>query len=248
MGAMAPLHLARLASPLALAVLLVGTSAFAKTSAELTATAMHECEVGQVAPTRDQRVAHFERGQKLAEQAVALDEKSAAAHFAVFCNLGEMLRVDGEKITSLMGFRKLMQELDRTLELDPNHLDALSSKGVLLTRLPSLLGGDVGRGEQMLERVVREDPGCITARITLAELYAERGERADAVALAAQARELARAGTRADKVAKAEAALTKFKASPGEITAGLAVTTCPGQPGISCPPKITTAQTAHQQQ
>lgn len=230
---------------IALTVLLSAVPAHAHTAAELTATAMQECEQGQVAPTRDRRVAHFERGQQLAEQAVKLDEKSAEAHFAVFCNLGEMLRVDGEKITSLMGFRRLMQELDRTLDLNPNHLDALSSKGVLLTRLPTLLGGDTARGEQMLERVVREDPGCITARITLAELYAERGARTDAVALAAQARELARAGSRADKVAKAEAALTKLKASPGEIDAGLAVSTCPGQPGVRCPPRIATAQASH---
>jgi tetratricopeptide (TPR) repeat protein len=216
----------------------------AETATDLSGKAMEECEQGQVAPTRDRRVAHFERGQALAERAVALDEKSDAAHFAIFCNLGELLRVDGEKITSLLGFRKLMAELDRTLELNPNHLDALSSKGVLLMRLPTLLGGDAPRGEQMLERVVREDPTCITARITLAELYGERGSRADAVALAAQARELARASGRADKVAKAEAALTKLKAEPGEITAGLATTTCPGQPGTSCPPKITTAQVA----
>jgi hypothetical protein len=245
---MVPLAFARSASFLVLSALLCGaSSAHAETATELAATAMRECELGQVAPTRDQRVAHFERGQKIAEEAVKLDEKSAAAHFAVFCNLGEILRVDGEKITSLMGFRKMMQELDRTLELDPNHLDAMSSKGVLLMRLPSLLGGDVAEGEKMLERVVREDPGCITARITLAELYGDRGDRVDAVALAAQARELARASGRADKIAKADAALSRLKASPGEITAGLAVTTCPGQPGVSCPPKITTAQAQPQQ-
>ncbi len=198
----------------------------AETATELAATAMHECEQGQVATVRDQRVAHFERGQAMAERAVALDDKSAAAHFAVFCNLGEMLRVDGEKITSLFGFRKMMGELDRTLELDPNNLDAVSSKGVLLVKLPTL----------------REDASCITARLTLADIYADRGARDDAVALAAQARELARASGRADKIAKADAALDKLKASPGEITAGLAVTSCPGQPGKSCPLKIATAK------
>ncbi len=214
----------------------------AETAADLAATAMHECEQGQIATVRDQRVAHFERGQAMAERAVALDDKSAAAHFAVFCNLGEMLRVDGEKITSLFGFRKMMGELDRTLELDPNNLDAVSSKGVLLVKLPTLLGGDPARGEQMLERVLREDASCITARLTLADIYADRGARDDAVALAAQARELARASGRADKIAKADAALYKLKASPGEITAGLAVTSCPGQPGKSCPLKIATAK------
>src|SRR5215203_2833951 len=104
------------------------TAAAVESATELATTAMRECEQGQVATTRDQRVAHFERGQALAERAVALDEKLPTAHFAVFCNLGEMLRVDGEKVTSLLGFRKMMQALDRTLELNPNHLDALSSK------------------------------------------------------------------------------------------------------------------------
>lgn len=216
----------------------------AESASALAAQAMHECEQGQVAASRDQRVAHYEKGQAMAENAVKLDDGSPAAHFAVFCNLGELLRVDGESITSVLQFRYMMRELDRTLELDPNHLDALSSKGVLLIRLPSLLGGDVPAGQKMLERVLREDSGAITARITLAELYAERGARTDAVTLAAQARELARASGRADKVAKAEAELTKLKASPDEVTAGLAVTTCPGQPGKSCPPKITTAARA----
>ena len=221
--------------------LALGTRASAESAAELAKQGMHECEQGQVAPTRDEKVAHYERGQKLGEQAVALDDKSAAAHFTIFCNLGESLRVDGEKITSILGFRQMMRELDRTLELDPNHLDALSAKGSLLAKLPTLLGGDVPTGEKMLERVVREDPGCINARITLAEIYSDRGERADAVALAAQARELARSSKRADKIAKAEAELEKLKATPGEITAGLAITHCPGQPNVSCPPKIKTA-------
>jgi hypothetical protein len=216
-------------------------SAHAETATQLTAAARQECEQGQVAASRDQRVAHFERGQQLAEEAVALDDENADAHFAVFCNLGEMLRVDGEKITSLLGFRKMMRELDRTLQLNPNHLDALSAKGVLLVRLPTLLGGDAATGEKMLERVLREDPSCISARITLADIYADRGKRADAIALAAQARELARASGRDDKIAKAEACLTKLKAEPGEIDAGLTTTTCPGQPGKRCPFKVATA-------
>ncbi|MCC6765311.1 MAG: hypothetical protein IT293_11685 [Deltaproteobacteria bacterium] len=215
----------------------------AESALDLADSAMRECEQGQIATSRDQRAAHFERGQRLAEKAVERDEKSAPAHFAIFCNLGEMLRIDGEKITSLLGFRKMMQELDRTLQLDPNHLDALSSKGVLLVRLPTLLGGDAAKGEDMLERVLREDASCITARLTLAEIYAGRGGRADAVALAAQARELAKASGRADKIAKTEATLAKLKAEPAEIDAGLAMSTCPGQPGRSCPPKLAAVQT-----
>lgn len=230
---------------LALAIAHTVSTAHAETAAELATTAMRECEQGQVATTRDLRVEHYERGQAIAEKAVALDDESAQAHFGIFCNLGELLRVDGEKITSILGFRKMIQELDRTLALDPDHLDALSSKGVLLIRLPTLLGGDPGRGEKMLERVLREDPTCITARLTLAEVYAERGARGDAVALASQARELARTSHRADKVARADATLARLKAEPDEITAGLAITRCPGQPGTSCPANVETARSTN---
>lgn len=218
-----------------------GVARAGESASELAAASMKKCNEGQQAPTRDQRVALFESGQKEAEQAVALDDANADAHFALFCNLGELLRVDGEKITSVFGFRKMMAELDRTLELNPNHVDALASKGVMLLRLPVLLGGDAKKGEGMLERVVREDPTAVTARLTLADLYDERGARHDAVVFCAQAAELARKQGRADKVAKAEERLEKLKASPTEIKEALEVTHCPGQPGQSCPPQVASA-------
>ena len=113
--------------------------------------AMKECNTGRVTQDRTSRVGHFEKGQALGEQAVALDDRSADAHFALFCNLGELMRVDGEvNITSVMGFRRITKELDRTLEHAPDHLDALSAKGTFLLRLPSLLGGDREKGEKLL--------------------------------------------------------------------------------------------------
>src|SRR5215510_12124032 len=87
--------------------------------------AMKECNTGRVTQDRTSRISHFEKGQTLGEQAVALDDRSADAHFALFCNLGELMRVDGEvNITSIMGFRRMTKELDRTLELAPDHLEA----------------------------------------------------------------------------------------------------------------------------
>jgi len=190
----------------------------------LAANALHECEQAQVSSTKADRQNALERGQAIAERAVGLDERSADAHFALFCNLGEQLRVDGERIPSPFGFRRMMKELDRTLELSPDHHGALASKGILLVRLPGFLGGDAHRGEAMLERVVHEDPTAISSRLALAEIYKARGERSAAVALAAQALQLARAAGRSDKVAKAEAALRDLGASPSEITQAVAST------------------------
>ncbi|HEX2056618.1 MAG TPA: hypothetical protein VHF07_08990, partial [Nitrospiraceae bacterium] len=119
------------------------------------ADAMKQCELGRVAHDRATRLAHFEKGQVLGERAVAADEASPDAHFSLFCNLGELMRLDGEgNLSSLLGFSRMMKELDRTLQLDPNHLDALSAKGTLLVRLPSFLGGDKRQGEAILRQVI----------------------------------------------------------------------------------------------
>jgi hypothetical protein len=108
-----------------------------------TKSAMKQCELGRLAPDRPARLGHFEQGGLLAEQAVAGNQQSADAHFSLVCNLGEIMRIDGEaSLASMLGFRRMMKELDRTLEPGPNHLDALSAKGTLLVRLPPFLGGE----------------------------------------------------------------------------------------------------------
>jgi hypothetical protein len=127
--------------------------------------AMTECYTGRITQDRASRVGHFEKGQAMGEQAVALDDQSADAHFALFCNLGELMRIDGElSITSVMGFRRMTKELDRTLELAPDHLDALSVKGTFLLRLPFLLGGDREKGEKLLRHVLLKSPQSVNAR------------------------------------------------------------------------------------
>jgi tetratricopeptide (TPR) repeat protein len=188
-------------------------AAAADTAASLAAGARAECEAGRRAEQRDDRKAHFDRGQALGEQAVALDDQSAEAHFALFCNLGELMRLDGENMTSVLGFRRMMAELDRTLELDPQHYDALAAKGTFLLRLPRLLGGDPEKGEAMLREVVRQDPTAFSSRLTLAKTCEARGERAEALAFATRALQIARQQGRADKVAQAQATLAELRAA-----------------------------------
>ena len=154
----------------------------------LTHGAMTECYAGRVTQDRTSRASHFEKGQALAEQAVALDDRSADAHFALFCNLGELMRIDGElSITSVMGFRRMTKELDRTLELAPDHLDALSAKGTFLLRLPSMLGGDREKGEKLLRYVLLKSPQSVNARLSLAKSYCADGRHSEALSLASEA-------------------------------------------------------------
>src|SRR5439155_106677 len=104
------------------------------------------------------------------------------AHFALFCNLGELMRLDGENLSQIFQLRRLMAEVDRTLELNPNHVDAMAAKGTLLVRLPRLLGGDSARGEAMLREVLARDPNAFTTRLALANVCEARGDGAERAA------------------------------------------------------------------
>ncbi|MEW6543817.1 MAG: tetratricopeptide repeat protein [Nitrospirota bacterium] len=205
---------------LLLAVLAVPSLALAERPAtELSAEAQRECDQGRRAKERSVRLAHFEKSQKLAERAVALNDQLAAAHFALFCSLGEQIRIDGETLsaTSLFGFRRVMRELDRTLEIEPDNLDALSSKGTFLVRLPVLLGGDATRGEQLLRYVIQREPRSVNARLSLAKAYAARGKRAEAMTLAADALKFAEADGHEDFIPEARATLAALGLNQADI-------------------------------
>lgn len=177
---------------------------------DLASRALQECEQGRSAADRDARLAHFQQGQTLAEQAVASDERSADAHFALFCNLGEQLRLDGESVTSVFGFRRMMNELDRSLELDPGHIDALSAKGTLLVKLPGILGGDMEKGEQLLQQVVMRAPKSVNARLALARVRCERGHHQEAMILASDALTIAQKHKRTTFIHEAQAVLQQL--------------------------------------
>jgi hypothetical protein len=198
----------------AVAVLLLLATASAlqaeESAADVAARGLAECEEGRNASERDARQAHFRDGQTLGEQAVALDDTSADAHFAIVCNMGELMRLDGETISSVLELRHLFAELDRTLALNPDHVKALATKGILLCRLPRILGGDAVRGEEMLHRVVAEDATAINSRLILAQRCASRGEKVKAREYAVRALQIARDQGRADAVAEAQATLAQL--------------------------------------
>jgi hypothetical protein len=173
--------------------------------------ALQECNHGRMAKERETRLAHFLEGQALAEQAVALDEQYADAHFSLFCNLGEQLRIDGESIKSAFGFRRMMNELNRTLELNPRHLDALSAKGTLLVKLPDILGGDKEKGERLLQQVVKRAPQAVNARLALARVRCERGRHQEAVTLASDALTIARQHKRDEFIREARTVLQQLR-------------------------------------
>jgi len=187
-------------------------SLWAEESVEvLTSQAMEECQKGRRAKDPDVRSGHFDRGRALAEKAVALDSQSADAHFALFCSIGERMRVNGEVLFSVFEYGSMMDALDQTLALNPKHLDALSSKGTILIEIPGFLGGDDEKGEVMLRQVIKEEPESINARMVVARQCAERGEHQEAYELSKRALELAKQQQRDDLLPEAEETYSKIQ-------------------------------------
>jgi hypothetical protein len=203
---------ARFALVATLCCAVVRSFAAEPSAAVLAHQSLDECETGRQTADRVERERRFNRGRELAVRAVGLDDRSADAHFALFCNQGEIMRLDGESIRDVLAFRSLQRQLDRTLELQPDHAGALSAKGTFLVRLPRVLGGDVDRGEAMLHRVISLDPDAVTARLSLARVCEWRGHREEGLAYARRALKAARDLGRADKIAEAQAMLAQLGA------------------------------------
>lgn len=120
-----------------------------------------------VAPARQAEI--LARGLVLADAAVALDERSADAHFAVVCNLGKATRFASAGFGAMKAVYRLRREIDLTLALAPQHAEATAAKGALLFELPRWLGGDRREAEVWLRRALVLDPRNTTARGYLAE-------------------------------------------------------------------------------
>ena len=202
---------------LVLLCVISGIAPAQNSAAELSAAAQKECDLGRAAKARAVRLAHFQQSQTLAEQAVAVDDRLADAHFALFCGLGEQIRIDGESLSAVFGFRRMMAALDRTLELN------LSIWMPFLPRRPSPPGfrsfsaGTVARGERMLRQVIQRDPKVVSARIALARLYAAQGDRQQALVLATEALQFARSERRADLLPEAQATLAELRSAHTEV-------------------------------
>jgi len=195
-----------------LCCVILGPNAWAEESVQaLTSQAMEECQKGRLAKDADSRSVHFDRGRALAEKAVALNKQSADAQFSLFCNIGERMRANGEVFFSVFDYGRMMDALDQTLALNPNHLDALSSKGTILIEVPGFLGGDDAKGEVMLRQVIKEEPTSINARMVVARQCAERGENQEAYELAKRALELAKQQQRDDLLPEAEETFSKIQ-------------------------------------
>jgi tetratricopeptide (TPR) repeat protein len=175
-------------------------------------------EAGDASDDASTKLSWYARGKELAAAAVRLDDRDADAHFSLFANWGRWLQTDGwfKNAFQLPALRK---ELDRALELNPDHPDAIAAKGALYLQLPRFLGGDVAKAEPLLVRAIELDPMGVGARLELADCY-QLQRRSDAARdLATTARRLAIEQGKAHYERRANALLEELGPEPLRVQA-----------------------------
>jgi len=151
------------------AVVATSSEDISKAQADL-ARASELLDEGEHAQNSTDRRAFYLAAERHADAAVALLPKSADAHFLRFAARGRLAQMKG-LARAAWQLASLQEELDLVLELDPNHADALGSRGGMLVKLPYLFGGDRTRGIQLLQRSLKLDPQSVGKRLELAEAY-----------------------------------------------------------------------------
>lgn len=119
------------------------------------------------------RRAAYEEGARLARQALDLQEQNAEAHYLYAANLGSAAQLKGTMASALI-VQDLKAHVRRALELKEDHARALHMMGMMLEKLPWILGGDADAALTYLKRAVTVDPSYVHARLDLAKAYIKR--------------------------------------------------------------------------
>lgn len=128
---------------------------------------------------RAKRREAYEEGAKAAKQAFQLDDSNADAHFFHAVNLGNATRLQG--VTSgALAVNEIKSCLERAIEINPKHPQALQMMGGMLLELPRFLGGSEKKAQAYLERAIAADGNYANARMLVAKLYRKQGRIEDA--------------------------------------------------------------------
>ena len=178
---------------------------------------LDECEAGRQAGERAERERHFDRGRRSQSARSRLDDRVRRRPLRPLLQPGRAdaprRRVDPRRCSRSAS---LMHELDRTLELEPDHADALVRQGHAARSVcRGCSAATSTAGEAMLHRVIdaRPDGGQRApeprAGVRVAAASATRASRTRG----ARSRSRSEQG-RADKIAEAQAMLAKLGARP----------------------------------
>jgi len=129
---------------------------------------------------REQQLAAFQEGARLAKKALEQQEASADAHFLYAANLGKAVQLEG-LVASAFALQTLRQHVNRVLALDQEYAPAHHMLGLMYEELPWFLGGDSEAAGEHLKKAVSLDSRYAPGRLDLGRWYVKQGYHQEAV-------------------------------------------------------------------
>ena len=129
---------------------------------------------------REQKLAAFQEGARIAKKALDLHESSADAHFLYAANLGSAAELEG-LVAAALTLPELKEHVNRVLELDAQNVQAHHMLGRIYEELPWMLGGDQAVAGDHLKKAVSLDSEYAPAGLDLAKWYVKHGQTLEAV-------------------------------------------------------------------
>jgi tetratricopeptide (TPR) repeat protein len=131
--------------------------------------------LGDEAETKDEKLDLYNQGMDYAKRAKKIDDDSAAAHFWYLVNLGRVGQTKGI-LHSLGSVPEFKREVDKVLKIDPEHTGALDAQAMLYYELPGILGGNLDKSIESLNRAIALDSNYTLLYVDMAKVNIKQKE------------------------------------------------------------------------
>lgn len=129
--------------------------------------------LGDRTQDKEAKLELYYKGRDYGRQAVELDDNSPDAHFWYMVNIGRVGQTKGV-LNSLVLVPEVRKEIERVLELDPKHIGALDAQAMLYYELPGLLGGNLNKSIESLDRGIALDSNYALLYVDMAKVYIKK--------------------------------------------------------------------------
>ncbi|KPJ73941.1 hypothetical protein AMJ52_02530 [candidate division TA06 bacterium DG_78] len=126
--------------------------------------------LGDEVETKDEKLELYNQGMDYAKKAKKIDDDSAEAHFWYLVNLGRVGQTKGI-LHSLGSVPEFKREVDKVLKIDPEHTGALDAQAMLYYELPGILGGNLDKSVESLNRAIALDSNYTLLYVDMAKVY-----------------------------------------------------------------------------
>ncbi len=130
-------------------------------------------QLGDEAEKKDEKLKLYNAGKEYSKKAKKLDDNSADAHFWYVVNLGRIGQTKGV-LHSLGSVPEIKKEIDKILDIDSTHTGALDVKAMLYYELPGLLGGNLNKSMEALNKAIAFDSNYALLYVDMGKVYIKK--------------------------------------------------------------------------